>query len=118
MFRALIRVEAQAKLLDAPQSLELRSVDQTHHQLAFARVSAQANDVMDRIAIDSFRHLGGFLIPAKAPKGNEAATTPQKCQNCAYPQRQLGRGCDLWIVPNILDFLDHAALTRVCLNHS
>ena len=68
MFGALIGIESQAKLFNAAQSLKLPGVDQTHHQLAFAVVGAKANDVMDRIAIYSFGHFGGFLIPAKAPK--------------------------------------------------
>src|SRR5882762_7169994 len=66
MFRALIGVEAQAELLDASQSLKLSRVDQTHHQFAFATVGAKANDVMDRIAIDSFRHFWGFLNNRKS----------------------------------------------------
>ena len=72
MFRALIGIEAQAELLDASQSLKLARVDQTHHQLAFIGIGAKANDVVDRIAIDSFGHFGDFLIPAKEPKGNES----------------------------------------------
>jgi hypothetical protein len=54
VFCALISVESQSQLFDASQSLKLLRVDQTHHQLAFAGVSAKANNVVDRIAIDSF----------------------------------------------------------------
>ena len=55
VFRALISVESEAELFDASQSLKFRRVDQTHHQLAFDRVGAKTNDVVNRIAIDSFR---------------------------------------------------------------
>ncbi len=58
MLGALISVETETELLDATQSLEFRSIDQTHHQFAFVSVGAKANDVVDRIAIDSFGHLG------------------------------------------------------------
>ena len=58
MLRALVSVESESELLDASQSLKFRRVDQTHHQLAFVGVGAKTNDVMNRIAIDSFGHLG------------------------------------------------------------
>src|SRR5207245_10408773 len=35
-------------------SLKLRCVDQTHHQFAFVSVCAKANNVMDRISVNSF----------------------------------------------------------------
>src|SRR5882724_7178018 len=54
VFCALIGIESQSQLFYTSQSLKLRRVDQTHHQLAFASVSAKANNVVDRIAIDSF----------------------------------------------------------------
>jgi len=54
VFCALIGIESQSQLLNPSQSLKLLRVDQTHHQLAFATVSAKANYVVDRIAIDSF----------------------------------------------------------------
>src|SRR6185369_155878 len=54
VFCALIGVESQSQLFDPSQPLKLPRVDQTHHQLAFATVSAKANYVVDRIAIDSF----------------------------------------------------------------
>ncbi len=61
VFRTLIRVKSQPELLDTPQSLKLRRVYQTHHQFAFASVGSEANDVMDRVAIYSFRQdLGSF----------------------------------------------------------
>ena len=62
MFCALIGVESEPELLDAPQSLKLRRVDQTHHQLAFIRVGAKANDVVNGIAIDAFRQNSLFLV--------------------------------------------------------
>jgi hypothetical protein len=71
MLCTLVSVESESELLDATQSLKFRRVDQTHHQLACVGVGAKANDVMDRIAIDSFGHLGDFLVPAKGAKGNE-----------------------------------------------
>ena len=54
VFRTLIGIKSEAQLLDPSQSLEIRRIDQTHHQLAFATISAKANNVVDRIAIDSF----------------------------------------------------------------
>jgi hypothetical protein len=54
MFGALIGIESQSELFDPAESLKLARVDQTHHQLAFAIVGAKTNDVVDRIAIDSF----------------------------------------------------------------
>ena len=54
VFCALIGIESQSQLFDPSQPLKLLRVDQTHHQLAFATVSAKANYVVDRIAIDSF----------------------------------------------------------------
>ena len=77
MFRALISVETQTELFDASQSLKLRRVDQTHHQLAFVCIGAKANDVVDRIAIDSFRHFWGFL--------NTRKSTERQCRRGAEP---------------------------------
>ena len=54
LFRSLIGIEPKPELLDAPQSLKLRCVDQTHHQFAFVSVCAKPNNVMDRISINSF----------------------------------------------------------------
>jgi hypothetical protein len=54
VFCALIGIESQSQLFDASQSLKFLRVDQTHHQLAFAGISAKANYVVDGIAIDSF----------------------------------------------------------------
>jgi hypothetical protein len=46
-----------------------------------------------------------LLIPAKAPKGNEAtAKIQQKAWGLVRLGRQPEAGCDLWIVPKILDF--------------
>ena len=56
MFRALVSVETETELLDAAQTLKLRSVDQSHHQLAFIGVSLETDDVVNWIAIDAFRH--------------------------------------------------------------
>jgi hypothetical protein len=66
VFRALICVEPKTKLFDTPQPLKLWRVDQTNHQFALFVVSAQANDVMDWISIDSFGHsFWGFLNTRK-----------------------------------------------------
>src|SRR6185436_5167964 len=56
MLRALVSVQTKTELLDAAQTLKLRSVDQSHHQLAFVGVSLQTNDVVDWIAVNAFRH--------------------------------------------------------------
>ena len=56
MLRALVGVETETELLDAAQTLKLRSVDQSHHQLAFIGISLETNDVVNWIAIDAFRH--------------------------------------------------------------
>jgi hypothetical protein len=64
VLRALVSVKAEPELFDAPQALKLNRVNQAHHQLTLAIVGAKANDVVNWIAIDSFRHFGGLLIPA------------------------------------------------------
>src|SRR6266536_4254956 len=56
MFGALIGIKAETELLDAPQTLELRCIDQTDHQSSVVCDQIQTNDVVDRIAIDSFGH--------------------------------------------------------------
>src|SRR4029078_2056745 len=56
MLCALISEETETELLDAAQTLKLRSVDQSHHQLAFIGIGLQTNDVVNWIAIDAFRH--------------------------------------------------------------
>ena len=56
MFRALVSVETETELLDAAQTLKLRSVDQSHHQLAFIGISLETDDVVNWITIDAFRH--------------------------------------------------------------
>ena len=62
----LIGVERKPQLLDAAQTLKLGRVDQTHHQLSFAAIGAKTDDVMDRIAVDTFRHaLWKLSRPAK-----------------------------------------------------
>src|SRR6266536_3143891 len=70
VLRALVGIETETELLNASQSLKFGRVDQTHHQLAFICVGAKANDVVNRIAIDSFGHAAQFLITAKTLKGN------------------------------------------------
>lgn len=55
MLSSLVSVEAESELLDTSESLEFRSVNQTHHQFAFIGVRAKANDVVNGIAIDAFR---------------------------------------------------------------
>ena len=54
MLRTLVSVETETELFDSTEPLKLSRVDQLHHQLAFIRVGAKANDVVDRIAIDAF----------------------------------------------------------------
>jgi hypothetical protein len=56
MFRALVGIESETELLNASQSLKFGRVDLTPHQFAFSGVGAKANDVMNRIAIDSLGH--------------------------------------------------------------
>jgi hypothetical protein len=53
-------------LLDATQTLKLRSVNQSHHQLAFIGISLETDDVVNWIAIDAFRHCANLntLLPA------------------------------------------------------
>lgn len=56
--------------------------------ICLAVVGAQANDVMDLIAIDSFRHSGGFLTPAKPlKKANARAKELCKTLKCARSDR-------------------------------
>src|SRR2546427_13306161 len=69
MLGALVGVEAKTELFDAAQPLEFKSINQPHHQLTFARIGSQANDVVHRIAIDALCHYG-FLIRAKTFQGN------------------------------------------------
>src|ERR1041385_2710216 len=83
MLGALVGVEAQTELFDATQSLKFGRINEAHHQFAFAVVGANANDVVNRISINSFRHRLRFLIPAKPSKGNARKT--------ALPQTALSR---------------------------
>src|SRR5882724_3513081 len=76
VFRALVGVEPEAQLLDASQPLKLRCVDQVHDQGAFVVVGAKPNDVVNWIAIDSFRH-GAILITANTPEGNLRGVGPR-----------------------------------------
>ena len=54
---ALIGIQTQTKLLDAAQTLKLSRVDQTDHQLLLGGVVTQSDDVVNRIAVNSLRHL-------------------------------------------------------------
>jgi TPP-dependent indolepyruvate ferredoxin oxidoreductase alpha subunit len=56
MLRALVGVERKAQLLDASQALELTRIYEAHHEVAFVRVCAKTNDVVNRIAVDAFGH--------------------------------------------------------------
>ena len=62
MFSALVSVESESELFDAPQPLKLGRIDQSDHQPTFGGVFAQRDDVVNRIAIDALRQ---FLGPAK-----------------------------------------------------
>jgi len=55
VFSALVGVESESELFDAPQSLKLRRIDQSDHQLTFDSVFAQRDDVVNRIAVDALR---------------------------------------------------------------
>ena len=68
MFRALVREETETELFDTAQTLKLRSVDQSHHQLAFIGVSLETNDVMNWIAIDAFRHWANISRQTPPPR--------------------------------------------------
>src|SRR6185295_15455122 len=70
MFRALISVETETELLDAAQTLKLRSVDQSHHQLAFIGISLETNDVVNWIAIDAFRHCANINRTERGSTGS------------------------------------------------
>lgn len=69
MLGALVSVKSEAELFDSAQPLKLGRVDQMHDQFAFVAVGTKPNDVVHRIAIDSFRH-GAILIAANTPEGN------------------------------------------------
>ena len=56
MLRALISIKSQPQLLDAPQALKLRRINQAHEQLAFRRIGAKTNDVMHGIAVNALAH--------------------------------------------------------------
>src|SRR5829696_2717891 len=88
MFSALVSIKPETELLDASQTLKLRSVNQPHHQLAFIRVSLKTDDVVNWIAVDAFGH-------------------------CANINREM-RGWRKVVLPDLQDF---SGLTcRPCLN--
>src|SRR4051794_27544554 len=70
MLRALVREETKTELLDAAQTLKLRSVDQSHHQLAFIGIGLQTNDVVNWIAIDAFRHCANINRTERGSAGS------------------------------------------------
>ena len=70
MLCALIGVERESELLDAAQALKLRRVNQAHHQTPFVRVGAKADDVVNRVAVDAFRHY--FRLFFKNGSANDA----------------------------------------------
>src|SRR5205085_484391 len=61
VLRALIGEEGEAELFDAAESLELEGVYEAHHQSAFVRVGAEADDVVDGVAVDALAHGEGSL---------------------------------------------------------
>jgi hypothetical protein len=56
MLCALISIERESQLLDPAQALKFSRVNETHHQAPFGPVSAKANNIVNRIAVDAFRH--------------------------------------------------------------
>src|SRR6266540_4938981 len=99
VLRALVGIESETELLNASQSLKFGRVDQTHHQLAFVGIGAKANDVVDRIAIDSFRHWQVVNTRKKVERQShgykktaleEITKTRCECKNPA---------CDFWTFP-------------------
>ena len=54
MLRRLVRKMCQSKLANPPESLKLGRIDEPSDQRPFGRVGSQTNDVMNRIAVDSF----------------------------------------------------------------
>ena len=68
-------------MFDATQSLELRRIDQSHHQLAFVGIGLQPNDVVNWIAIDAFSHYND-LITDKSTQGNTSNGISSLCNLC------------------------------------
>src|SRR6266576_2168699 len=95
MLRTLVSVETKSELLDATQPLKFRRVNQTHHQLAFVGVGAKTNDVVDRIAIDSFGHLG-FLNNRKR---TERQSHLDENQRWTRSHKSQIRASDFWTFP-------------------
>src|SRR2546421_11629156 len=75
MLGSLVIVKPDSKLLDSPQTLKLRRVNQTDHQLTFCRIVAQRNDVVDWVAIDS---LGQVSAPRFGIKGGRSLSHGSK----------------------------------------
>src|SRR5438105_3696199 len=69
VLRALIGEEGEAELFDAPEALELEGVYEAHHQAAFVSVGAEADDIVDGIAVDALAHGEGSLAQAIADFG-------------------------------------------------
>lgn len=79
VFRTLIGIKAQAKLLDTPQPLKLGRVDQTDHQLAIFRVGAETDYVVNRIAIYSFSQTLPFGRPTCFRKVYHSHKSVSRC---------------------------------------
>ena len=69
---ALIRVQPKSKLLDSPQTLKFRRVDQADHESTLGRLITQRNYVVDRVAIDSLGQVFGL---AKRDSGMRQSIT-------------------------------------------
>src|SRR4029079_5294721 len=76
MLCALISEETETELLDAAQTLKLRSVDQSHHQLAFIGISLETDDVVNWIAIDAFRHCANINRQSPSWEENRLQDSP------------------------------------------
>ena len=66
MLGSLIGIKCQPQLLDAPQTLKFSRIDEPDEKISFIRIGVQANDIVNRVAVDSFRQM--ILSPAR-PNG-------------------------------------------------
>src|SRR5438105_1591062 len=110
VFGALIRVEPESELFNAPQPLKFSRIDQTHHQLAFVCISAKANYVVNRIAIDSFgqdfeffRSLGFFQEVYHASGHERPSGQPKLGDYCLATSNTRGVLTKFWIKTIFLD---------------
>jgi hypothetical protein len=88
MLCALVGVQPKSELFDSSKSLELRRVDQLSHQLAFGRVGANPDDVVDGVTIDTFSHFSTIVSPMKVAQkwrqACEAELTPKALGIAAF----------------------------------